>query len=442
MVAPSIARRAWRPALEGKRIQPTNLPGDVLRMSNSPVTPPPSSAPGAPSRAANDLGTSPTPTQWADIVVQLGNEVADPLAVALSYIQNLTDTGKIDRRGLLQLRRAIESARSAGMLGQQLGQLAAKRAAPSSGRQNLTQMLRQLLNQRSRDTQARGIQIRQVLEPVEVWADGVLLFSLLTSLIDWALNSTDSSIELRLHLTRWPLKARLACRFVHADVHSIARDPSDRSAAPDSLSWRLVEQSAMTLGVLPLRERAEDITELILEFPNVVADEGLRPPGAPGMDAESDPAYTVPWTMPAPPPPPTPPPALHVAPSQRAQALAGYHVLLLTADRALRDEALHAMLYLGVVVDVVTSVGEAEEFCQDGLPHAFMFDANGRNPALGDLIAELLRQAPAMAVVELLTGDAPTRLSTATPDGLARIGRANLGDSLPGLLMFELSRHR
>ena len=64
------------------------------------------------------------------------------------------------------------------------GQLAAKRSATSSGRQNLTQMLRQLLNQRSRDTQARGIQIRQVLEPVEVWADGVLLFSLLTSLID------------------------------------------------------------------------------------------------------------------------------------------------------------------------------------------------------------------------------------------------------------------
>jgi hypothetical protein len=414
-------------------------------MSNSPVTPPPNTAPGAPSRAANDLGSSPTPTQWADIVVQLGNEVADPLAVALSYIQNLTDTGKIDRRGLLQLRRCIEGARSAGMLGQQLGQLAAKRGATSSGRQNLTQMLRQLLNQRSRDTQARGLQIRQVLEPVEVWADGVLLFSLLTSLIDWALSSTDSSIELRLHLTRWPLKARLACRFVHGDLHSVGRDPADRSSHADSLAWRLVEQSAMTLGVLPLRERADDVTELILEFPNVVADEGPRAPGAtgaPGAELDPDPNYAVPWTMPAPPPPPAPAPALHVAPSQRAQALAGYHVLLLTSDRALRDEALHAMLYLGVVVDVVTSVGEAEEFCQDGLPHAFMFDANGRNPALGDLIAELLRQAPAMAVVELLAGDAPTRLSTATPDGLARIGRDNLGDSLPGLLMFELSRHR
>ena len=30
-----------------------------------------------------------------------------------------------------------------------------------------------------------------------------------------------------------------------------------------------------------------------------------------------------------------------------------------------------------------------------------------------------------MAVVELLAGDAPTRLSTATPDGLACIGRDN-----------------
>ena len=34
------------------------------------------------------------------------------------------------------------------------------------------------------------------------------------------------------------------------------------------------------------------------------------------------------------------------------------------------------MLYLGVVVDVVTSVGEAEEFCQTACPMPQRSDAN------------------------------------------------------------------
>ncbi|MFX8055685.1 hypothetical protein ABTK93_20820, partial [Acinetobacter baumannii] len=79
-------------------------------------------------------------------------------------------------------------------------------------RQHLAQMLRSVLAQRSRETQARGVQVRQSLKPVEIWADGALLVALLNALMDWALANTHSSVDLRLDLTPWPVKARLSCR--------------------------------------------------------------------------------------------------------------------------------------------------------------------------------------------------------------------------------------
>jgi hypothetical protein len=82
---------------------------------------PPSSAPVS---AANDVTPEPTPVQWADIVQQLGAEIAGPLSAALEQIQNLATTGQIDRRGLRLLRRSVDDARTAGMLGQQLARLA------------------------------------------------------------------------------------------------------------------------------------------------------------------------------------------------------------------------------------------------------------------------------------------------------------------------------
>src|SRR6058998_1255968 len=77
--------------------------------------------------------------------------------------------------------------RGAGMLGQQLARFASRRLRQNHERLQLTQMLRDVLLQRGRETQARGVQLKQVLQPVEVLADASLLFSLLNTVLDWAL---------------------------------------------------------------------------------------------------------------------------------------------------------------------------------------------------------------------------------------------------------------
>ncbi|MBI3346782.1 MAG: hypothetical protein HY020_06165 [Burkholderiales bacterium] len=362
----------------------------------------------------------PSPVQWADIVQQLGAEIAGPLSAALEQIQNLATTGQIDRRGLRLLRRSVDDARTAGMLGQQLARLTSGRLRLNRERQHLAQMLRSVLAQRSRETQARGVQVRQALKPVEIWADGALLFALLNALMDWALANTHSSVDLRLDLTPWPVKARLSCRFAHRSLDLLSEDAEPRGPTPglDSLAWRLLEQTALTLGVLPLREQEAGITLLTLEFNQLAPEEAPPAPDSTHARLEAE--------------------AERMGGNSRP--LAGCQLLILSANRDLRTEAQAAVRHMGMLVDVVGSVAEAEQFCREGLPHALLFDAAQMNEALLQLIAEVMRDAPDFSFVEMFDGEHRTQLSTATNDGVARISRRHLPDALPSLLMFELAK--
>lgn len=371
--------------------------------------------------AANDPpGTALTARPWAEILQQLGAEIAGPLSVALSHVQALVDTGQIDRRGLRQLQHSVEAARRAGMLGQQLSRLASGRLRLSRERLHLAQMLRTALAQRSRETQARGLQIRQRLEPIEVWADGALLYALLNALLDWALECTHTALDLRLSLTPWPAKACLSCSFAPSGTDVVGESGEAEPAPVDSLAWRLVEQTALALGVLPLRHEEGGLIHLSLEFSQLATE------------APAEPAAS----------PPPAGPSLSAAPPPVPQPLSGYHLLIVSHDRLLRAEVQDAVRHLGLIIELLSTAEEAREFCLDGPPHALIFDTELRDSGLAPMIAELQQQLPTFCAVELIGGDAPTRLSTATPDGLARIARAHVPEALPGLLTFELTRHR
>lgn len=368
-----------------------------------------------PPAAANDVAQRPSDSQWGEIVQQLGAEIAGPLSAALERIHQLSATGQIDRQGLRTLKESVQLAREAGMVGQQLARLASGRLRLSRERVHLTQVLRGVLAQRSRETQARGIQVRQVLKPIEVIADGSLLFSLLNAMMDWALINTHSSLELRLDLTPWPAKARLVCRFAHRAM-DLADTRADLAPPPllNSLTWRLVEQTALTMGVLPLREDESSITVLTLEFPNTLSDEpGVALPERPRDD-------------------PTP--------SHNSKPLAGCHLLIVSPRRELRVQIQEAIRHMGLIVDVVGNMDEAALFCQDGLPHGILFENAQRGQALERLRADVLGEVPNFCFVEVLDQEHLTQLSTATSDHMARISRTNIADALPSVLLFELSK--
>jgi hypothetical protein len=187
--------------------------------------------------------------RWPDLVSQIGAEIAEPLTAALERINTLTSTGRIDRQGLRALREEIEAARRLGMIGQQLTRFASGRICQSHERLQLADVLAGVLAHRARETQARGIGLRPTLKPVEVVVDASLLFSLLNSTVDWALANAQSQIDFSIDIKTWPAHGRLACRFAHRPVDALT-DGADATAPRglDSLPWRLLEQTAWTMG--------------------------------------------------------------------------------------------------------------------------------------------------------------------------------------------------
>ncbi len=219
--------------------------------------------------AAGDLladhALPPAADRWHELVSEIGAEIAAPLTAALERILELTTTGRIARASLRALRDEVEQARRTGMIGQQLTRFASGRVRQSPERLQLADVLKSTLDHRARETQARGIALKPTLKPVEVVVDASLLFSLLNTTLDWALANAHSFIEFAIDIKPWPVHALLVCRFAHRPPDQLqdAAEPAV-PARLDSLVWRLVEQTAWTMGLLVDPKDTGGVTALTL----------------------------------------------------------------------------------------------------------------------------------------------------------------------------------
>jgi hypothetical protein len=342
--------------------------------------------------------------RWCDLVGQLGREAAAPLTAALERVNELTATGRIDRPSLRALRAELERARHVAMLGQQLARFAVG-VRQNPERLNLAQLLRQAIAQRGRETEPRGVQFRQVSKAEDVVVDASLLFALLNAVLDWSLEHARSPIEFRLDPHSSAARARLACRFAYrpADV-----------AALDSLPWRLAQQIAWAMGVAIERHDDAGQTALVLDFPAITADEDFAAVTA----VEYDP--TTLQTV--------------------GRPLAGSQVLVLAARAEIRGRVREAVRHMGLMIDFVASVEEARDFCRDGLPHALVYESSLAGDRFKVLRAELLRDAPALAFIELGEEGNGFAMSGFGGAQVAHVGREAIATGLPSALVFELSR--
>jgi hypothetical protein len=370
------------------------------------------------------LTSDPTdPDTWRQIVAQMGEAVAGPLTLALERVLALARTGEIDRKSLRCLREELEAARHAGMVCQQIVRFRSGRIRQAAERVHLTQAVQNVLAHRRRETEARGIQVRQVLRPVEVIADGALLFSLLNALLDWALRHARSHIALRLELTSWPVHARLNCQFRRAWPDEVAppdfadTEPPGGDEVLDDLDWRLIEHAAAAMGLV-LARQADGRGGIVvtLEFPRTVS------PDLPAL-ADAEPEATG-----------------FSASHANSQPLAGSHVLVVASRRDVRVQVREALRPMGLVVDYVSSIEDAIAFCQEGLPHAIIFESLLRGERFNRLREDVLRDVPDFVFIEIVEEGSMFEVSGFGGPSIARVGRAAILASLPSALMFELSR--
>ena len=353
--------------------------------------------------------------RWPDIVSQVGVEIAEPLTAALERIHVLTATGKIDRAGLRALRDEVEQARQAGMIGQQLTRFASGRVRQSHEVLQLEEVLANVLALRSRETQARGIALKPTLKSARVIVDGSLLFSLLNATLDWALANAHAHIDFTIDFKTWPAHARLTCKFANRPADQI----EDSVALPvlprlDSLTWRLIEQTAWTMGLVLDRKDTAGTSTLVLEFPKTAGEE------MEGLSAtEVDDA------------------SLH---SGNSKALAGSHVLVVASRREVRVLVRDALRNMSMLVDFVSTVDEAASFCREGLPHAIIVESIQKGGRFSHFRDEILAEVPGFVFIEILEQGSTFEMSGTNGARMARIGRDVIASSLPAALMFELSR--
>jgi hypothetical protein len=268
---------------------------------------------------------------------------------------------------------------------------------------------------RSRETQARGIALKPHLKSARVIVDGPLLFSLLNATLDWSLANAHAHIEFTIDFKTWPAHARLTCRFAHRPADQPDESVTE-SVQPrlDSLHWRLIEQTAWTMGLVVDRKDVSGITTLVLEFPKTAGEdmEGLSA-------SEIDDASSQ---------------------SGNSKALAGSHVLVVASRREVRVLIRDALRNMSMLVDFVGSVEEAASFCKEGLPHAIIIESIQRGERFAAFRDEILSEVPDFVFIEILEQGSTFEMSGTNGATMARIGREVVTSSLPAALMFELSR--
>lgn len=354
---------------------------------------------------------------WRTLVGDLSAEMAGPLTAALERVHILATTGRIDRAGLRALGDEIARARQVSMSGQQLARLAAGDVRQTPERLPLTDTLKDVLSQRANETQARNIHIKQVLRPTEVIVDASLLFTLVNTLMDWALPLAQSTLDLRIDIKTWPAHARLNCKFAHYPVdQQLDEDEAQRYLRRlDAITWRLLEQTAWTMG-LPIERKVNGaMVELVIEFPRTVNDQ-LE--GVSAIELDQGFAPTM----------------------QGSKPLAGSHVLVVASRRDVRIQVRDAIRNMGLIVDFVNSVDEAREFCRGGLPHAIVIESVLRGDRFNDLRGEVESGGADVAFIEIIEEGNSFEISGFGGLSMARVGRDAILTSLPSALLFELSK--
>ncbi len=353
---------------------------------------------------------------WREVFSGMSAEIAGPLSAALDRVQVLATTGRIDRNSLRALSDEIQRARQISMTGQQITRLASGRIRQTHERLALTETLKDVLTQRARETQARGIHIKQVLRPTEVIVDASLLFGLLNNLLTWSMEESRGTIDFRIDIKTWPTHARLTTKFAYrpADQQTEGVDESELQASLDNMTWRLVEQTAWTMGLPIDRKIVGHDVQLVIEFPRTVNDQ------IDGVSAiELDQGFHN---------------SLHSKP------LAGSQVLVVASRRDVRVQVRDAIRNMGLIVDFVNSIEEAREFCRAGIPHAIIVESVLRGDRFNELRGEVDSEGADVVFIEIIEEGNTFEISGFGGLSMARVGRDAILTSLPSALMFELAK--
>jgi hypothetical protein len=364
-------------------------------------------SPNTSARETNPEEESAQRNHWLDVMAQLCVEVSGPLTLALERVQQLSSTGRIAGPELQALQDELALARRTSMSGQQLARLASGKLRQTHERLSLRKSMKEVLGLHTQDIKARKLTVRTAFAETEIVIDAVLLFNLLDNLVTWCLATTQGDVALRTDTTAWPVNARLSCQFAYKTA-----DPT--TSALNTVAWRVLEQTAWTMGLTVERTVTPDRVIVMFEFPRTVNNllEGVS-------TIELDQG---------------------LSPQFNTKPLAGNQVLVVASRREMRIQIRDAIRDMGMVVDFVNSIEEARQFCRGGLPHVVVFESALNGHRMNALRNEIDASGAKVAFVEILEEGSDFDVSDFSRLSMAKVGRDVIASSLPSALVFELSK--
>ena len=126
--------------------------------------------------------------------------------------------------------------------------------------------------------------------------------------------------------------------------------------------------------------------------------------------------------------------------SGESRPLAGNQVLVMSVRRDVRNQVRQAVAHMGLTLDFVTTTDAAREYCQQGLPHAIIYESALYDGAFDRLRGDVRQQCPELAWIEITEQGEAFEISSFGGMSMARVGRDAIGTSLPSALMFELAK--
>ena len=116
-------------------------------------------------------------------------------------------------------------------------------------------------------------------------------------------------------------------------------------------------------------------------------------------------------------------------------------MLVLAARREVRNVVRDALRPMGLMLDFVGSVEEAQLLCSDGLPHALIYDSTLAGDRFEKMRREMQDEVPNIAFIRLTEHGKAFEVLNVGGRQFASVGRDAILESLPAALIFELSRN-
>lgn len=379
-------------------------------------------APAAP-QAADASAPWSMAQHWPTLVATLSEQAVESSNLILRALDFMVGAGRMRRAEAKALSDALYRMRDTSLRAQQITRLASGRIRQARDRVELAELIRDLLDSRREEFSAANVDVKTVLNPVDVLLDPPVAVSLINNVVDWGL-SFSKQVTLTLETPVWPAPAKLLVRVATPPRHTPpTAQPGQHTSTwgtkergrrvNDGLHWLLLRQMAASANLTVTRSGADGAAILTIEFPKTF----LSSDGVSSVELfEED--------------------------SPGATSLLDAWVLVIASEDKLRATALETLKHSGIAAKGAATLAAARAAAAAAAtkPNTLVVATESMGSDFSAFKTEVAGQGGSCPVVEVTERPPSFHNSGFQGFEIAKVGREQIKKDLGPTVLFELAK--